>query len=251
MRKFIVLVGVIGALSLAVVGVAAQAARPGSVTCSGGPIAPGAYSSVTVTGFCWWGGDVTINGNLTVADGALLNDHDFSTATVVVNGNVKVGKSAVLGLGSYNPFSGQHTVVNGNVIADQPLSLYLSFITIHGNLISNGGGGGVTGEFRNFPTKDIVVDGNMVIQGWTGGWIGIIRDQVGGNVIFSNNQSVLTQDEEGNVSVGTDPDSSEVATNVIGGNLICQGNNPPAQLGDSGGLLNTVGGQKLGQCANL
>jgi hypothetical protein len=40
--------------------------------------------------------------------------------------------------------------------------------------VSNGGGG-VTGEFRNYPTKDITVDGNLIIQGWTGGWIGVIR----------------------------------------------------------------------------
>jgi len=230
-----------------------MAAAPGSATCSGGPIAGGTYTSLTVTGFCWWAGDpVTITRNLTVADGALLNDHDFSTASVTVGGNVKVGKCAVLGLGSYNPFSGQHTTVVGNIIANQPLTMYLSFMTVHGNLISNGGGGGVTGEFRNYPTKDITVDGNMIIQGWTGGWIGVIRDHVGGNLVFSNNASVINGLVVPPVPGVVDSDSSEIMTNVVGGNLICHHNTPAAQVNpDDGGQPNTVRGHKIGECAGL
>jgi hypothetical protein len=130
--------------------------------------------------------------------------------------------------------------------------MYLSFMTVHGNLISNGGGGGVTGEFRNFPTKDITVDGNMIVQGWTGGWIGVIRDHVGGNVVFSNNASVINGLVNPPVPGEVDPDSSEIMTNVIGGNLICQGNTPAAQVNpDDGGQPNTVGGNKIGQCAGL
>jgi hypothetical protein len=34
---------------------------------------------------------VNINGNLNVADGAILNDHAASSATVLVTGNVIVG----------------------------------------------------------------------------------------------------------------------------------------------------------------
>jgi len=230
-----------------------MAAAPGSATCSGGPIAGGTYTSLTVTGFCWWAGDpVTITRNLTVADGALLNDHDFSTASVTVGGNVKVGKGAVLGLGSYNPFSGQHTTVVGNIIANQPLTMYLSFMTVHGNLISNGGGGGVTGEFRNYPTKDITVDGNMIIQGWTGGWIGVIRDHVGGNLVFSNNASVINGLVVPPVPGVVDSDSSEIMTNVVGGNLICHHNTPAAQVNpDDCGQPNTVRGHKIGECAGL
>ena len=37
-------------------------------------------------------------------------------------------------------------------------------------------------------------------------------------------------------------------TNTIAGDLICRGNNPPPQQGDSAGLLNTVAGMKIGQC---
>ena len=69
--------------------------------------------------------------------------------------------------------------------------------------------------------------------------MGAVRNNVGGNVIISNNTSAIN------------PDSTEVATNTIGGNLICTGNSPAAQFGDSGGTTNAVGGKKKRQCAGL
>jgi hypothetical protein len=50
------------------------------------------------------------------------------------------------------------------------------------------------------------------------------------------------------------PDSTEVVSNHISGNLICMGNSPPAQIGDAaleGGGPNTVSGHKIGECAGL
>ena len=60
-------------------------------------------------------------------------------------------------------------LVDGNIVANQPLSLYLGNITVHGNVVSNGGG--TTDRFYNFPIKDNVIDGNLVIHGWTGGLV--------------------------------------------------------------------------------
>jgi hypothetical protein len=241
-------------VAVGVIGSSALASAPGSLTCTGGAIGSGTYKSVTVTGNCGFvpGALITIDGNLTVADGAALNDHSVSTATVTVSGNVLVGKGGIVGLGTYNPFAPHNSSVGGNVIANQPLSLYLSFLRIHGNLVSNGGGGGVTGEFRNFPTKDITVDGNLIIQGWTGGWIGVIRDHVGGNLIFNNNRSVINGLVSPPVPGQVDTDSSEIMTNVVGGNLICHGNTPAAFINpEDGGQPNVVGGQKIGECAGL
>jgi hypothetical protein len=254
MRKLRASVLALALTLLAVAASSAVAARPGSATCSGGTIAAGTYSSLKVTGVCsFGGGTVTVRHNLVVAAGATLNDHAASPLTTVhVGGNVLVGKGGILGLGTYNPSAPHDSVVDGNVIADQPLSLYISFTTIHGNLISHGGGGGVTGEFRNFPTKDNTIDGNAVITGWTGGWIGFIRNHVGRNVIFSNNKSVINGLVNPPVPGQVDTDSSEIMTNVIGRNLICEGNTPKAQVNpDDGGQPNTVGGRKIGQCANL
>jgi hypothetical protein len=50
-------------------------------------------NGLNVTGDCTFanGAAVNINGNLNVADGAILNDHAASSATVLVTGNVIVG----------------------------------------------------------------------------------------------------------------------------------------------------------------
>ena len=71
-------------------------------------------------------------------------------------------------------------MVDGNVKANQPLSLYLGSVTVHGNVVSNGGG--TADRFYNFPIKDNTIDGNLIIHGWTGGWWGAIANTVGGKV---------------------------------------------------------------------
>jgi hypothetical protein len=48
-----------------------------------------------------------------------------------------------------------------------------------------------------------------------------------------------------------DPDAMEIVTNTIAGNLICSGNSPAPQGGDSGGAPNVVRGAKIGQCAHI
>ena len=119
-------------LVLGVVGSGALAAA--RETCSAGTIGAGSHGSITVTGNCDFpdSGVVTINGNLTVADGAILNDHAFPhPATVHIAGNVTVGKGAVLGLGYNRPEGvlGPNTV-GGNITANQPLTLYLGNTTV-------------------------------------------------------------------------------------------------------------------------
>jgi hypothetical protein len=235
---------------LATLGSTASAAAPDSFTCSGGTIPAGTYSSLTVTGTCLFGpGTLTVNGNLTVRPGAILNDHVASSfgVTVHVGGNVLVGKGGVVGLGNYNPVPPHvSAVVDGNVIANEPQTLYLGGMTIHGNLISTGG----SGPGRNFPIKDDQIDGNVILQGWSGLWFGLIRTHVGGNVHIarmSGTQTGLPGTEFEGIL-----DSTEVVSNTIGGNLICQRNSPAAQVGDAaedGGGPNTVGGHKLGECA--
>lgn len=231
------------ALAVGAVASTAFADHPADGSCSGGLVQPGTYRYYTVTGQCdFAGGNVTITKNLTVAPGAALNPHAESFAVVHVEGNVKVGKGGILGLGAYGPPDIQQTgtVVDGNIEAHQPQSLYLSAITIHGNLSSDGG----SGPGLNFPIKNVIVDGNVELHFWSGLWIGLFRSTIGGNVIFSNNTG--TQ-----LGPTGEPDSSEVADNVIGGNLICQRNEPAAQFGDSGGGPNTVGGKVVGQCVPL
>lgn len=241
MKKWRLLVG-LAAFALAVVaGTSSADARP-NIVCTEGTIAAGTYGPLTVTGNCTFGeGTVTIDGNLTVAPGAVLNDHAAAPAIVYVTGNVSVGQGGVVGLGSYAP-TGSHSsaVVGGNVIGNGAASLYLGGMTVRGNLIVDGGGD----AGRNLPLKDDTVGGNLIVQNWTGLWFGIIRDEVGGNVIVHNNAAADPTTLPGS-------DSSEIVTNTIQGNLICSGNTPAPQVGDSEGATNTVNGNEIGQCAGL
>ncbi len=269
MKKLLLLgAGVLVALGLT--GSGAFAAP--SETCSG-PIA-GSHGSVTVTGVCRVTGPLTINGDLALADGAVFVGFG---PPIHVTGNVKVGKGAQLALG-YNADEGVlgPDAVDGNIVANQPLALYLGNSTVHGNVVSIGGG--TAARFYNFPIKDNKIDGNLIIFGWTGGWWGVIGNTVGKNVVLSFNRSVVhPADDQAcqgtfpagcDALAGADPDSSEVQSRYIpvgpenpqvvdnpqhiSGNLICFGNTPRSQVNPSdGGAANIVDGTAIGECAGL
>jgi len=187
------------------------------------------------------GSQLTVNGGLTVAPGACFNA--VSTAKVRINGGVKVGNGAIFGLGYFFATGDR---VNGGINADHPLTMYLDWLTVNGGVTSNGGGNInlVDPNGIEFVVKDNTINGGITVQGWSGAWLGLIRNTIHGGATVSNNVGTRLGDTKL-------PDSTEVATNTISGNLICLNNTPPAQLGDSGGLPNTVSGQKIGECAGL
>lgn len=257
---------VVALLAMALPG-SVLAARPGMGTCQDGKMLAGTYRGFTVTGACMidFRAKVQINGDLTIAPGASLNDHGaemWQQAEMHITGDVKVGKGAVLGLGWNAPEGEQGPdTVGGSIVAHQPLALQVGGVTIGGNVISNGGGVLSTSvaDFRNFPIKDNVIHGNLIVQGWRGGWIGLIRNHVDGNVIFARNVSMSSD-----AGPGTDDDSSEVMgtdasafggpiiPQTIGGNLICHGNVPAVHVNPlDGGANNVVAGVALGECATL
>jgi hypothetical protein len=220
---------------------------------SAGAAVFGTYSSLTITGNAYVpeGKTLTVKGILTLAPGSCLDA--FVVATVHVGGDILVGPGAILALGctpgalgppfNQGPCNGVTTndTVDGSIVANQPLTMYLDGNTIQGNVISRGGGPGLNSQtFVNFPIKDNTIGGRLLVEGWQGGWAGAIRNHVTGSLSWSNNMSVL------------DPDSNEVQTNVVGGNLVCFANSPAAQVNPlDGGLPNTVAGSKIGQCAGL
>jgi len=67
---------------------------------------------------------------------------------------------------------------------------------------------------------------------------GYIRNHVAGSVIYRQNSFA-------------DPDAGELVTNTVGGNMICLGNSPQVQIGDSEGSPNVVQGNALGECKNV
>jgi len=214
----------------------------------------GIHGNMTVHGNAYVanGKQLAVWGNLTLAPGSCLDA--FTLGTVHVQGSVFVEKGAILALGCTpnaigpQPPCGTTTtndIVDGSVIADHALTMYLDGDHIHGDVVSTGGGPGPTLDpYINFPIKDNIVGGNVVVQGWQGAWFGALRNTVHGSVILTHNVGVTTGDS------GV-PDSTEVATNTITGDLICHGNVPAAQIGDSGGSPNTVKGRELGQCVGL
>jgi hypothetical protein len=233
----------------------------GSTESTAGTPLSGSYHNLTVTGIAYVANDatLTVSGNLSLAPGSCLDA--FSTGTVHVGHNVVVGSGATLALGcapgSNGPpplapcyFTTTDDTVGGNITADQPQTMYLTAVTVGGNVVSNGGGFSTPG--LSFPVKNMNIRGNLILQGWHGGpgaWIGALRNHVGGNVIISNNVGYRPGDNNPN-------DSTEVVGNTVGRNLICQNNTPPAFYGDAydptiGNGPNVVGHKAIGECATL
>jgi len=254
------LAGLVGSAGVAN---ADPAAAPicGSTEATTGTALSGTYRNLRVSGIAYVanGAALTVSGNLTLAPGACLDA--FSTGTVQVGRNVIVGSGATLALGcapgSNGPppiapcfFTTTSDTVGGNITADQPETMYLTAVTVGGNVVSNGGGFSTPG--LSFPVKDMNIGGNLILQGWHGGpgaWIGALRNHVGGNVIISNNVGYRPGDNNPN-------DSTEVVGNTVGRNLICQNNTPPALYGDAynpaiGNGPNVVGHKAIGECADL
>jgi hypothetical protein len=250
-------------LALLAVGGSTATADPtvGPPICtSAGTALSGSYHNLRISGNAYVAGDATLSveGNLTLARGACLDA--FSMGTVTVRGNIIVGEGATLALGctlaslepgEETPCTGTtNDTVGGNIIANQPLTMYLDGDHVHGNVISVGGGDpSLTNPFLSFPIKDNQIDGNVIVHGWKGAWFGVIRNVVGGNVIVSHTVGTRTSEPPQDP---THLDSTEVQTNTIAGNLICVGNTPPAQVNpDDGGQPNIVGGNAVGECKGL
>jgi hypothetical protein len=196
--------------------VPAFAASAGTTTCNG-TLAPGTYERVVVPqdGVCLSDGPVTIRAGLFVQQGATL----------------------VLG-SEENPV---HTAtISGGVHATNAMSVQLHFSTISGGIDIHGGSGPFGGPFDvTWNTiEDSIVSGGYNEVGYDGFWNGFIRNNVHGSVNVINNTVA-------------DPDGNEIVTNTIHGNLNCQGNDPPPQVGDSEGSPNHVTGQETGQCVGL
>jgi hypothetical protein len=221
----------------------------GKFVCTGGVIAPGTYTALTVTGACAIpSGTVIVNGDVHIKANAAL-DAAIPTATVVIAGNVWVGSNAIFLLGCSPHFGCTTTTtdrINGNVYGNGALAVIFHSNVVRGSITLNGGGGGYNcipdpnlGGNPNFSDfEDNSINGYVKITNLHSCWLGVIRNNVHGTVTLENNKLA-------------DPDAIEVTTNKIFGNLVCFGNYHTPKFGDSGGTPNTVLGKKLGQCASL
>jgi hypothetical protein len=250
----------------------------GTYTCTGGNIPPGTYESILVTGICYTPkGTIVVRENLTVAPRALLDavtpgdppgKHPVVPATVLIGGNVFVGKGAVLLLGCSpniscsNPPGISFDRIGGNLTGIGAQAVVVHSASIGGNFSLIGGGGGAAAATCNAqkpgsPTikdlepwsldpnldftpvysdnEDSSVGGSITVVNLTSCWLGTLRNQVAGNVTSIGN------------TMG-DPDAMEILNNLIGGNVTCLKNSPAVQYGDSGAAPNLVGGHGYGEC---
>jgi hypothetical protein len=242
----LVLVGAVVAAALAGAG-AVGTAGAALGACSNSTLAPGTYVQVTVTGVCSLpaGGTVRINGSLFVAPGGAFNGGTMATLTV--GNGIRVGAGGILVLGCSPEIGCPGTsddVVNGGITAGMALAVIAHNNTINGNVSLLRGGGGATcdsGALFGGPAymdlEDNSISGSVLVTGLQSCWFGMFRNDVEGSVSIQNNRFA-------------DPDATEVADNVIGGNLTCFANSPHAQVGDSEGGPNIVSGMAFGECAS-
>jgi hypothetical protein len=253
----------------------AAAAHPASLTfCTGSLAHPGVLAgiypgNVVVVGACEVnGGAAVIRKNLILADHSVLNAtfalNDVAhagTSSLAVGGDVWVKKGAALFMGcepNFSPCSDDPNAgtggtltgkneVFGSIRAAAALSLILHADKIHGGVFVDGGGGGVTcstpssGIFSVLGSpvfsdaEDNLIGGFLKITKLRTCWMGALRNTVGGSLITIRNSFA-------------DPDANEVVDNLIRGVIVCLGNSPATQYGDSMSSPNRVAGDAFGEC---
>ncbi len=255
---------------------------PVAYTCTGGEFNPadppsstfvaipsGTYASITVKGACQPAPNavITVLGDVNVAAGAVLDAQSYPS-TITVRHDVTAGPRSLLGLGCLpnptptsttghpcvdangNPTTFSSSIkVDGNVTAWAANTVLLNGITVKGNVTLIGSEGTATVAERAtaipWAIKTNTIGGNLIVADTTPIWVGVIVNKVGGNVILFNVH----------ITDGLPPNNDPmptifVASNTVGQNLGCWGLGPYLS-GGFGTEHNVVGGQALGQCANL
>lgn len=214
----------------------------GNHTCRHGKIRTGVYASLKVTGNCTVpnGATVHVRGDVFVAHDAVLNQ--VTQSSLNIRGDLTIRRHAIVGRGC-NDEVGCATETNdhigGSLQSWRAKAVVIEQENVGGNVRIRRGGGsmdcsstGLLGGPFFATIHDSVIGGNVVRKVHSC-WFGLIRSHIGGNVKIGENRM-------------GDPDAMEIITNVIAGNLSCFDNVPHAQVGDSGGAPNVVGGESAG-----
>ena len=216
MRKLIHLGGTSAIVIALALALPAMAGARSATQCDGA-LAPGTYKRVVVP-----------EGATCLSDGPVR---------ITAGLFVEAAGTFVLGDESQPGINGR---ISGGVHATRPASVRIHFVRIDGGLDIRGGSGPFGGPFGItwIAIEDNQINGGATVRGYDGFWFGFIRNHVNGTVTLVHN-------------VVDDPDGNEYVTNTIHGSLVCFGNSPAPQIGDSEGSPNLVTGAKKGQCAGL
>ncbi len=252
-------------------------------TCKGTVESPGVlagtYSGdVRIKGACVVNaGPAHVHGTLTLTEGSVLAaafalnvTNGKANSHLEVRGGIRVERGATLLLGCDprgfpcldDPNSNAPTLssadrVGGSITSQQPLGVVIHNITVGGNVVQVGGGGGVTCTPSGvFATKfmqpvysayeDSTFDGSISISDVHSCWLGIASSSVKDSVRLNDNHLA-------------DPDAIEILSNHIGDDLACFDNtqhlwdSAEASFGQTtlfprASQPNSVEGKRLGQC---
>jgi hypothetical protein len=229
---------------------------------------------VRISGVCLVNsGPATVDGELTLLKGsALIAAFGTGDSHLTVDEGVSVRSGATLILGCIptsfpcaddpNPTAptlSSHSDVSDGLRASQPLGLLIHNSSFKGDISIRGGGGGIPcvpqGIFTQFQSpvyttlEDNTIRGDVSVTGMQTCWAGFFRNDVRGDVKWTNNTTWDgTPEPPGNPALHGDEDGNELTTNTIHGDLSCFGNVPAIQYGDSQGTPNVVSGETKGQC---
>jgi len=149
--------------------------------------------------------------------------------------------------------------IGGNLIAYQPLGVVVHNTTVRGNVVQYGGGNGTAfdpvGIFAVYipavprPPWPVRRTGPAArvhrLQQRQG------RRQHGpgrdGHVLVRDHQEHRAGQPDRHQQHHR-PDGNELSDNTVYGNLVCSGNNPAVEYGDSNGVPSKVGGHATGEC---
>ena len=233
--------------ALVVTGTADATAHYGNATCHSGIVKAGTYRSLTIAGSC----TLTSTGTVTVRHDLVVKRHAFFNADTpgVLNvwGDTWIKNDAVAAIGCTDDCKvSPDDHIGGDLTAIGAWATIVHGLTIGGDVSFLGGGGSencaitpILGILPYYSTvHDSTIGGDFTARRLHTCWFGLIRTHVAGDARIIGNRF-------------GDPDANEDVTNVIGGNLACFNNVPKAQVGDSMGAPNVVGGHKRGECASL
>jgi hypothetical protein len=217
--------------------------------------------------------NVTVDGNMLVAEGASVLFGCYPLQVSLWSEGPPIGlvttpdfpcdddPNAFEANGTSAPTLSATEYIGGNLISFAPLGVVVHNTTVRGNVIDYGGGGGTSGNPEGifaqyipsgppaapgqldtepyplppyFDYTNVNVGGNLTLTGAVVDWYGMIRDTVHGSLTDTDNTSTT--------------DANETVTDTIYGNMVCSGNNPQVEFGDSNGLPDKVGGVATGEC---
>jgi hypothetical protein len=216
-----------------------SSARAAATVCGNAGAPPsGTYDALVVPAgeVCIFSGatiglTITVTGNIVLEPGAVF-DVGGAENHVTVGGNVLVKAGAAFFFETFCLHCNfpSTLVINGSLIAANPRDVALDSGTIGGNV-------NIVGASLGVAMGQASIGGNILVAGATANGVVLYRNTVAGQVRVVNNQ----------LPVLPFPNNL-VEGNTIGGNLVCEGNNP-APVND--GVPNNVLGNELGQCAGL